>query len=284
MPLPRLILLGAATTGFFLLVAWYSSSSFSLQLLERLPSLSFSSFSSLPLSFSTSAVDVLGYRLPLPVAVILTVNVAVFVLWRVPSLQPLMYRHFTTDLYRVVYARQLHTLITHAFSHQSFLHLFFNCFAFATIAPSVCFFLSDAQFAGFYLSAAAVSSLIGFALTGLFSIPSHRAAQLRIPALGASGAVFAVFAASALIFPEVHYRILFIPYDIPASTLLPCAAAFDVGGLVYNMLRGSPLGHGAHLGGMAWGVFVYKVWIERQPLLKRVREERERRRAWAQRR
>ena len=66
--------------------------------------------------------------------------------------------------------------------------------------------------------------------------------------------------------------------------MLPCAAAFDVAGLVYNMLRNSPLGHGAHLGGMGWGVLVYKGWIEQQPLLRLVRQERERRKAWAQRR
>ena len=191
-------------------------------------------------------MDILGYRLPTPVAVILTVNAAVFLLWRVPSLQPFMYRHFTTDLYRVLYGRQLHTVVTHAFSHQSFLHLFFNCLAFATIAPSLSFFMTDAQFFAFYVSAAAVSTLLGFALTALFSLPSHRAVQLRIPALGASGAVFAVFAASALAFPDVQYRVLLIPYDIPASTVLPCAAAFDVAGLVYNMVKVSAAATQAH--------------------------------------
>ena len=261
------------------LLGWYSHTALQLYLHDLIP---LPPSAGLPSSFSSTSIDVLGYRLPLPVAVILIINVALCAAWHVPSLQPVMYLHFTTDFYRVFQQRMYHTLITHAFSHMSGMHLLFNCMAFATIAPSISLFLSDSQFVAFYLSSAAISALIGFGLLYLTSLPANRWKQLRIPSLGASGAVFACFAASALTFPDSQYNILFIPYNIPASTILPMAALFDVCGLVYNRYRGSPLGHGAHLGGMLCGVLLYKLWIERSTLLKRVREERERRKAWAQ--
>ena len=261
------------------ILGWYSHTALHLYLHDLLPP---SPSASLASSFSSASVDVLGYRLPLPVAVILAINVALCAAWHVPSLQPIMYLHFTTDFYRVFQQRMVHTLFTHAFSHMSGMHLLFNCMAFATIAPSISLFLSDAQFVAFYLGSAAVSALVGFGLLYLTSLPANRWKQLRIPSLGASGAVFAFFAASALCFPDSQYNILFIPYNIPASTILPLAAFFDVCGLVYNRYRGSPLGHGAHLGGMMCGVLLYKLYLERSSLLQRVRAERQRRRAWAQ--
>ena len=279
----------AACSAFFLL-GWYSQSTLTLHLHDAFPSLfphltsAGASRSLQPASFSTSYVDVLNYPMPTPVAVIAAINLAVFLLWRVPQLQPLMYRHFTTDYHRVVHLRQFHTLFTHAFSHQGGLHFLFNMVAIATISPQIAIFLSDSEYFAFYLTAAAVSSLVGFALTSVFSYRNNRAAQLLIPSLGASGAVFAIFAASSLCFPDNKYRILFIPYDIPASTLLPIAAAVDVVGLVYNMWRGSPLGHGAHLGGMLCGCLLYWLYLSKHPLLQRVQAERERRKMWEQRR
>ena len=279
-PLRYLLLLGFTSASACFILGWYSHTALHLYLHDLLP---LAPSTSLPSSFSSSSIDVLGYRLPLPVAAILAINVALCAAWHVPSLQPLMYLHFTTDFYRVFHLRMYHTLVTHAFSHMSGMHLLFNCMAFATIAPSISLFLSDSQFVAFYLGSAAISALVGFGLLYLTSLPANRLKQLRIPSLGASGAVFACFAASALAFPDSQYNILFIPYNIPASTILPLAAFFDVCGLVYNRYRGSPLGHGAHLGGMMCGVLLYKLWIERSALLKRVREERERRRKmWAQ--
>ena len=282
-PLPYLLLLGLTSASACFVLGWYSHTTLHLYLHDLLPlQPSTAATASLPSSFSSSSIDILGYRLPVPVATILAINVALCLAWHVPSLQPLMYLHFTTDFYRVFHQRMWHTLITHAFSHMSGMHLLFNCMAFATIAPSVSLFLSDSQFVAFYLGSAVISALVGFGLLYLTSLPVNRWKQLRIPSLGASGAVFACFAASALTFPDSQYNILFIPYNIPASTILPMAAAFDVCGLIYNRYRGSPLGHGAHLGGMMCGVLLYKLWIERSPLLRRVREERERRKVWMQ--
>lgn len=278
-PLRYLLLLGITSASACFIIGWYSHTALHLYLHDLLP---LQPATTLPSSFSSSSIDILGYRLPVPVAAILAINIALCVAWHVPSLQPLMYLHFTTDYYRVFHQRMYHTLVTHAFSHMSGMHLLFNCMAFATIAPSISLFLSDTQFVAFYLSSAVVSALVGFALLYLTSLPANRWKQLRIPSLGASGAVFACFAASALTFPDSQYNILFIPYNIPASTILPMAAAFDVCGLVWNRYRGSPLGHGAHLGGMMCGVALYKVWIEPSELLRRVREERERRKVWAQ--
>lgn len=58
---------------------------------------------------------------------------------------------------------------------------------------------------------------------------------------GASGALFGVFAAFCMQYPNAGVGIIFVPISIAASTMLPCVMAFDLLGMVRGF--GLGLGH-----------------------------------------
>lgn len=90
------------------------------------------------------------------------------------------------------------------------------------------------------------------------------------PSLGASGAVCAIFATSALLFPHNQYQIMFIPYPIEAENLLPGLVGFDTIGLIYSHFKTSQLGHGAHLGGYLCGYGAFNYLERNNPTAQRI--------------
>jgi membrane associated rhomboid family serine protease len=60
--------------------------------------------------------------------------------------------------------------------------------------------------------------------------------------------------------PDARFGFIFLPglVDFSAIQMLIGLVAFDVGGLIYSALRSSPLGHGAHLGGVATGLLYFE--------------------------
>jgi membrane associated rhomboid family serine protease len=220
---------------------------------------------------SVHIVELFGYRIPVATLTIMLANTAVFLAWRfVP--QPFMYQYFTTSFLAVFKEKRWYTVLTAAFSHESLPHFLFNNFAFFSCAPILNQILGDERFSLFYLSSAITSTLIGFMLDGIFALnQSQRLYHWARPSLGASGAVFACFAIFTQLFPDSKWRIMFIPYDISGSSLLPGLVAFDGGGLIYNMMRGpSPLGHGAHIGGVLTGLTYYKYLQRTDPIVQSV--------------
>jgi membrane associated rhomboid family serine protease len=78
-------------------------------------------------------------------------------------------------------------------------------------------YLDDISFSIFYIVSGVLASLGGFAIdTVTAKRPMLPAIRLR-PGVGASGAVFSVFALSCFSFPETNYMIIFFPFfTIPA--------------------------------------------------------------------
>ncbi|KAJ8128999.1 hypothetical protein O1611_g4634 [Lasiodiplodia mahajangana] len=74
-----------------------------------------------------------------------------------------------------------------------------------------------------------------------------------MPALGASGALFALFGILGVSFPYAEVGIILLPGSIPIGEALTYVALFDAIGIFvkYPFIR---LGHAAHLGGLALGV------------------------------
>ncbi|KAF7308538.1 Rhomboid domain-containing protein [Mycena chlorophos] len=212
---------------------------------------------------------------------IIALNISVFIAWKIPSLQPFMRNHFVDR----PLAGRAHTLLTCMFSHQSFMHLFFNCYAFAGFGAAAGVYLQQQQhdgpskllqstsgyhFLAFFVSAGLLSSLasnklrlrtydlIRTRLTG----PTLRAAKSIVGgSLGASGAIYSCVVVSALAFPQAHVNIMFIPVDIPIRVAICGTVLLDVIGL----LRGWRLfDHVAHLGGAMFGLVYYmygpRIW------------------------
>ena len=86
---------------------------------------------------------------------------------------------------------------------------------------------------------------------------------LNIPMLGASGAVFGILLAAALLFPHRRIMLLIPPIPMRARILVILYGAYEI----YAIMQRAPddnVAHFAHLGGMLVGFIVLKVWNEDQ--------------------
>jgi len=106
------------------------------------------------------------------------------------------------------------------------------------------------RFLEFYLSCGAVAGVVYVVLAALLRLDP------RIPLIGASGGVFGILLACAVLFPS--FRIIFLFFPVP----IRLAALILFGGMVLSVLFGNPSAadywsHVAHFGGVATAA----VWI-----------------------
>lgn len=86
-------------------------------------------------------------------------NVAVFGLWRIPSLQPFMIKYFTSN----PAARAIcWPMILSTFSHYSAFHLFANMYVLHSFSHGAVNSLGREQFLGLYLTGGVVSSFASY--------------------------------------------------------------------------------------------------------------------------
>lgn len=169
-------------------------------------------------------------------------------------------------------------LATHFFMHGGFLHLFFNMFALVVFGAHLERIWGAKRFLTFYFTTALGAALLHlsvqgveiYQLTGTFfpdikegsrvTLKVYTAFnQMNTPTVGASGAVYGLIAAFALLFPNTRLMLLFPPIPIKAKWLaLGLAALAIYQGYVNN--PGDSVAHFAHLGGMLFGWILVKVW------------------------
>ena len=87
--------------------------------------------------------------------------------------------------------------------------------------------------------------------------------NLRIPTVGASGAVFGLLIAFAMVFPDVELMLIFLPIPIKAKYFVPVYAVLELFFGVANF-KGDNIAHFAHLGGALFGFLLVKWWKRRQ--------------------
>uniref|UniRef100_A0A0M3HYP0 rhomboid protease n=1 Tax=Ascaris lumbricoides TaxID=6252 RepID=A0A0M3HYP0_ASCLU len=174
---------------------------------------------------------------------ILAANTAIFLLWKVKTLEPFMWRWFTNS-----YASKALCLpmILSAFSHSHWLHLGINMYVLYSFAGvSIDRFLGLDQFMAFYVTAASISSLT--------SLLHKCAIGSSVRALGASGAILAVLAYTCVRIPDARLQIVFVPaLNFSAQSAVIGLVLFDFAGL---LLRFRLFDHAAHLGGTLFGIF-----------------------------
>lgn len=146
---------------------------------------------------------------------------------------------------------QVYQLITAMFMHWSFSHIFFNMWALYIFGSIVAPILGGNRFIALYI----ISGLTGNILWLLANFNSPQPALL----LGASGAVFGVMLAVAMLTPNVRFMMLFFPTPIKVTTLIIVYAAIEIFSEFGHM---SNIAHLAHLGGFI-GAYVYLKFIFR---------------------
>ncbi|KAG5679673.1 hypothetical protein PVAND_009227 [Polypedilum vanderplanki] len=193
-------------------------------------------------------------------APILVLNVIVFGLWRIPSLQPIMLKHFASN--PAHHGLSLYSsMVLSTFSHYSLFHLFANMYVLRSFSGAVNS-LGFEQFVALYLSAGVFSSFTSYAFKAVTKMPGF--------SLGASGAIMAVLAYVCAQYPDTKLQIMFIPgWQFSAGSAIQCLICFDVAGLIF---RWRLFDHAAHLGGAAFGLFwsFYgrdHIWPQREKLI-----------------
>lgn len=136
-------------------------------------------------------------------------------------------------------AGQPHQYITHMFLHAGFTHILFNMLAFLSFGSDVENYFGRNKFIVFYLLSGIGAALLHIILTGSQS-----------PMVGASGAIFGVLAASAIIHPEQKFYVFFI-LPIKAKWIMPILITIELYlGIMYS---DSNIAHFAHIGGAITG-------------------------------
>lgn len=158
-------------------------------------------------------------------------------------------------------------LLTHMFMHGGIWHLVLNMyglFLFGTILEKVwgqqkmLFFYFATGFGAAFLYLLVEGLKYKFDLGTFF--PFTAGHNIRsIPVVGASGAVFGVLIAFALLFPNTELYLLFIPFPVKAKYLIGGYVAYELfRGLQFN--DSSQIAHFAHLGGALFGFIIVKFW------------------------
>lgn len=137
-------------------------------------------------------------------------------------------------------------LITSIFLHAGIEHYFFNMLALFFFGIYLERLVGSRLFLEIFFVGGIVGNL-GYIVTAYAGLPS---AGLLVPALGASGAIYSVMAALAVLRPRLLVYIYgFVP--IPISVAMILWALFDIAGL----FAPTGIAHGAHLAGLASGLY-----------------------------
>jgi membrane associated rhomboid family serine protease len=163
------------------------------------------------------------------------------------------------------------------FMHGGWWHIFFNMYTLVMFGMVVERALGTKKFLILYF----VTGLGAVALhTGVEWLDVHRlaastdlAAQadvldiLRTPMVGASGAVYGVLVAFAMLYPEARMTLIFPPVTLDAKWMV----AIFIGIELLTGITGTQMGiaHFAHLGGALFGFLLVLYWRKRGELWRR---------------
>jgi membrane associated rhomboid family serine protease len=153
-------------------------------------------------------------------------------------------------------------LVTYAFMHGGWTHLFFNMFALYMFGGPIERLFGRREFLVYYfvclLFAGACQLLVlHFFPSGFF------------PTLGASGAIFGLLLAFGMMYPHERIMLLIPPIPMPAWVFV---TGYGVLELVLGVTRTQAgVAHFAHLGGMLGGVLLIFYWRGKLPIKPRRR-------------
>lgn len=204
------------------------------------------------------------------ISVLIFINISVFLLWLAATLgytsatfnETFMEQNFLVSWNGLEEGRYW-TLLTSAFSHTLFLHIFLNMFVLQSFGPIVQSVLGFKRFAVFYFTAAVLSSFSHAAVSAFV------VGKPALPALGASGAVSGVILLFSLMFPTQKILMFgFIPVPAVIGGLI--FIGLDLWGLWAQAEGGGlPIGHGAHLGGALTGILYFLFLLRKMRKLQK---------------
>jgi membrane associated rhomboid family serine protease len=148
-------------------------------------------------------------------------------------------------------------LVTSAFLHADPTHLLLNMFALWMFGRDVERALGTRHYFGTYAAAVLSSSLVQLLVVSVGAATSG----VPYPTLGASGGVFGVLLAYAMLFPRRTVMLVFPPIPMPAWLFVSLYAVLELANGVFGTQAG--VAHFAHLGGMLGAYLVLHFGVRR---------------------
>jgi membrane associated rhomboid family serine protease len=142
-------------------------------------------------------------------------------------------------------------LVTYAFLHDptTIWHIFFNMFALYVFGPALENYWGARRFLAYYF--------VCLIAAGCTQLAVQYATGSGEPTIGASGAIFGILLAFAMLFPRVRLLLYFV---IPMPAWL-FVAGYAVLELFFGVTgREGSVAHFAHLGGMLGGAVMMLYW------------------------
>ena len=131
-------------------------------------------------------------------------------------------------------------LVTYAFLHAGYAHIFFNMFAIYMFGSALEQFFGTRFYVTLYFVSVVVAGLTQIGVDALLGSP--------YPTLGASGGVYGLLLAFGMYFPQQRIMLLFPPVAMPAWLAVTGYAVLELVLGVTGTQQG--VAHFAHLGGM----------------------------------
>lgn len=149
---------------------------------------------------------------------------------------------------------RFYQLLSAGFLHSgsNFFHLLFNMYSLYLFGTMVAPHIGKVNFLILYLVSVLTGNLLFLALN--FDTPAV--------VVGASGAVFGIMAAAAMLEPERRFTLLFLPFKpLKTTSLVIC---FTIAEIFFQLTGGQGgVAHLAHLGGLAGGYLFIKLKFSR---------------------
>ncbi|MBO4595707.1 MAG: rhomboid family intramembrane serine protease [Bacteroidales bacterium] len=150
--------------------------------------------------------------------------------------------------------------LTYMFMHANFWHIFFNMYTLVIFGMVTERIIGSRKFLIFYLVCGLAAAAVHLGVNALMGSPGY-------PTVGASGAIYGVLIAYAMLFPESRMMLLFPPVVLKAKWL----AAIFIGIELLSGVLGTADGiaHFAHLGGALAGWLLILFWKHQGTLFDR---------------
>lgn len=166
--------------------------------------------------------------------------------------------------------------ITYMFMHANITHIFFNMFALYSFGSILEAHWGGKRFINFYLitglgalvlqwavQAFEVYQITGSPINEISTLVAMNNPTLddiyRGPMVGASGAIFGLLVAFAMLYPNIEMFIMFIPVPVKAKYIIPVYIVIELF-LGIGRFEGDSVAHFAHLGGALIGYILVKLW------------------------
>ncbi len=157
---------------------------------------------------------------------------------------------------------RFYQILTHMFMHADFTHLLFNMFGVWMFGSAIENYFRERKYAILYFASGLGAYILHFVIV------YYTSDNINIPVVGASGALFGILVAFAVLYPNVPLMLIFIPIPVKAKYFIAIYMLIELFGGITQIKHEQSgemtdnIAHFAHIGGGIVGFFLTKFWMK----------------------